>query len=39
MYWLFAKYGIMPHQYHDLPAGEKVMIQAFVNRYFEEAHH
>ena len=37
MYFLFAKHGILPRQYYDLPAGEKVIVRAFAEHYVEEA--
>jgi hypothetical protein len=37
LYCLFTKYGIMPHQYYERPAGERLMMLAFTDYYFKEA--
>ena len=35
MQYLLVKRGILPGEYYALPEGEKVLIRAFIDDYFE----
>ena len=37
MYWIFIRQGILPGTYYKLPEGEKVMVRAFMDHFWEEA--
>ncbi len=36
MYLLFRDKNIMPGSYYNLPEGEKVVVRAFMEKFYEE---
>ena len=36
MQYLLVKHGVLPHEYHGLPEGEKVVARALVEDYLDQ---